>query len=233
MRTGGSFTLQSLSISVSLPYLFPMKTRALGDWIEGPTLILPIYYRCRHVCNQIQMGIATVLEDMQWKAGQQFRILSLSFDAQEGPQDARRARATFLAASGGQADERGWEFLTADQASIDAVLDAAGYSYIAQGEDFLHPVVIFAVTGEGKIVRYLHGTNFLAMDVTMAMAEARDGRVGRTIQKVLAFCFSYDPSGQRYVFNILRVSALAVLGGALALLLFLLLGGKSRSSTPR
>jgi len=209
------------------------ETKPLADWIEGPTLILPVYYRCRHVCNRIQEGVASVLEEMRWRAPRDFRILSLGFDPQEGQQDARRSRSAFLAAAKGATDERGWEFLTGQQEAIRAVLDAAGYRYSREGEDFLHPVVIFAVSGEGKIVRYLHGTRYLSMDLTMALLEAKEGRLGRTIQKVVAFCFSYDPQGQRYVFNILRVSAIAVLGGVALLLLFLLLGGKKRSSLTR
>ena len=58
----------------------------------------------------------------------------------------------------------------------------------------------------GKIVRYLEGVTFLPFEVTMALTEAAEGRVGSTTRKVLMYCFSYDPLKKSYVFNILKVT---------------------------
>ena len=63
------------------------------------------------------------------------------------------------------------------------------------------------VSGTGTIVRYLSGTNFLPMDLSLALIEASEGRIGTTIRKVATFCFSYDPQKKTYVFNLLRVAA--------------------------
>jgi protein SCO1/2 len=46
---------------------------------------------------------------------------------------------------------------------------------------------------------------------------------------VLAYCFTYDPEGKRYVFDFMRIAGIVVLSG-IALFLFLLLrGGKKRN----
>jgi protein SCO1/2 len=45
----------------------------------------------------------------------------------------------------------------------------------------------------GKIVRYLEGASFLPFEVTMALTEAAEGRVGSPMRKALLYCFSYDP----------------------------------------
>ena len=92
--------------------------------------------------------------------------------------------------------------------------------------DFLHPVVVFIVDSKGTIVRYLHGTHFLAKDITLALVEASEGRLGKTIQKVVRFCFSYEAENKTYVFNLLRVSGTVVLLTAAAFLAFLFFGGK-------
>jgi protein SCO1/2 len=79
------------------------------------------------------------------------------------------------------------------------------------GEDFEHPVILIILSPEGKIVRYMYGIDILPFDLKMALVEAKEGRIGPAISKVLRFCFSYDPKGKKIVFNILRVSGVVTL----------------------
>ena len=39
----------------------------------------------------------------------------------------------------------------------------------------------------------------------MAVIDASQGKVMPTVGRLLAFCFSYDPQGKGYVFNLLKV----------------------------
>ena len=86
--------------------------------------------------------------------------------------------------------------------------------------------VVESLRTEG--VRYLYGTEFLPKDLALSLLEAREGRTGRSIRKVVQYCFSFDPKGKTYVFNLLRVSATVILSTAGAFLAFLLLTGKRR-----
>ena len=79
---------------------------------------------------------------------------------------------------------------------------------------------------DGKITRYMYGTDFLPFDLKMALLEASEGRVGPTLSKVLRFCFSYDPKGRKYVFNTLKITGIVTLLFALSLILFLVFKGK-------
>jgi protein SCO1/2 len=200
----------------------------LGDLLTGPTIILPVYYSCTNVCNFLQQGLAKALPAVQRQPGKEYRVLSVSFDETETPQLADRYKRTYLAAMGTPFPEDGWRFLTGDAASIRRLTAAAGYRFQRQGRDFVHPVASFVVTRDGMIVRYLYGTTFLPKDLTMALLEARDGRVGVTIRKVVGYCFSFDPSGKTYVFNILRVTATVVILSAGSFLAFLLLAGRNK-----
>ena len=121
--------------------------------------------------------------------------------------------------------EDGWRFLTGDSSNIRRLTDAAGYHFQRRGREFIHQVASFVVSRDGTIVRYLYGTTFLPKDVTLALLEARDGKTGATIRKVVGYCFSFDPRGKTYVFNLLRVSATVVLVSMGAFFSFLLLTG--------
>ncbi len=201
---------------------------ALRELITGPTIIVPIYYSCPNVCAFLQADLARNLPLVKMQPAQDYRVLSISFDELDTPAAARAARKTYLTAMGQPFPEQGWRFLTGEADASRALTEAAGYRYLRQGNDFLHPVVIFVVTGEGRIVRYLHGTRMLPMDLTLALTEASEGRLGSTIRKVVRFCFSYDSQQKHYVFNLLRIAATVILVTAGGFLLFLFISGRKR-----
>ncbi len=205
------------------------KEVTLGELIDRPTIIAPVYYHCSNVCNFLQAGLARALPEVKLSPGEDFQVLSVSFDETETPELARKIKHTHITSMAGRFPPDAWHFLTGDLNSIRRLTEAAGYGFQRQGVDFLHPVAIFIVTPDGKIVRYLHGTSFLPMDLTLALMEASEGRVGATIRKVASFCFSYDPENKTYVFNLLRVSATVVFLTAAGFLAFLILGGRKKN----
>ncbi|CAH2031042.1 SCO family protein [Trichlorobacter ammonificans] len=205
----------------------------LGDLISGPTIILPVYYTCTNVCNYLQGGLARVLPALKAAAGSDYRVISISFDPSETPEQATRTRKMYLTAINAPFPENGWRFLTGEPEDIRRFTTSIGYRFKQQGRDFVHPVASLIVSGDGTIVRYLYGTSFLSKDISLALLEAREGKVGTTIRKVVDFCFTFDPQGKTYVFNILKVSATVVILSAGGFLLFLLLTGtRRRSRTP-
>lgn len=200
----------------------------LGELITGPTIILPVYYSCTNVCNFLQQGLAGALAGVKRVPGKEYRVLSISFDETETPALAARYKRTYLTAMNGPFPEEGWRFLTGDLPEIRQFTEAAGYRFLRKGRDYVHPVASFIVSRDGTIVRYLHGTTFLPKDLTLALLEARDGKVGATIRTVVGYCFSFDPAAKTYVFNLLRVSATVVILTAGSLLAFLFASGRKR-----
>jgi protein SCO1/2 len=89
-------------------------------------------------------------------------------------------------------------------------------------------VASVVVAGDGTIVRYLYGVTILPKDLSLALIEARKGVAGTSIRKLMEYCFTFDPVGKTYVFNLLRVSATVVFLTAACFLLFLIFGGKKR-----
>jgi protein SCO1 len=200
----------------------------LSRVITGPTIIVPVYYRCSNVCSQLQGDLARVLPDVRLSPGTDYRVISFSIDETEPPDLAARAKRTYLAAINAPFPPSGWSFLTGDAASIRRLTDAAGFSFQRQGVEFIHPVVSFVVSGDGMIVRYLYGSSFLAKDVTLALMEAGEGKVGTTMRKVVGFCFSFDPARKSYQLNLLRICGTAVLLCVGGFFLYLVLTGKKR-----
>ena len=200
----------------------------LADLVTGPTIILPVYYRCSNVCSVLQTRMASALQQLEREPLKQYRVISVSFDEEETPELASRSRRTYQAAIRKPFPEEGWRFLTGDAASIRRLTDALGYRFQRQRQEFAHPVVSIVVAGDGTIVRYLYGLSILPKDLALAITEAKSGITGASVRKLMDYCFSYDPAGRTYVFNLLRVSATAVILCTGGFLTFLLLSGRKK-----
>ena len=117
--------------------------------------------------------------------------------------------------------ENGWHFLTGQQSEIDALTKAAGfqYQYDPKSEQFAHSTAIMILTPEGKMARYLYGATYHPRDLRFSLAEASENRSTMAVQKMLLFCYHYDPKAGGYVLfatNLMRV------GGVLTVLLIAL-----------
>jgi len=200
----------------------------LGDLVDRPTLLILVYYRCPSICNPLMNGVAEGLDRLDLVAGRDYTMLTVSFDDREGPDLAKEKKANYLKTFQRPFPPEGWRFLTGDTAAIRALTRSVGFKYKRDGEDFLHPVTMMAISPQGKIVRYLYGMTFLPFDLKMAVFEAAEGRVGPTISKVMLYCFSYDPEGKTYVFNILKVTGTLLLFLIGCFVLFLVITSKKR-----
>ncbi len=184
------------------------KQARLKDLIDKPTIIAPVYLGCMHECPMLLMGLARVLGQIELvKPGRDFQVIALSFDENDTPAIAREKKSNYVKAIGRPFPADAWKFLTSDKANIRKFTDSIGFKFQRDSEhDFSHPITLVVIAPGGKIVRYLEGFTFLPFEVTMALTEAAQGRVGTTTQKVLQYCFSYDPLKKSYVFNVLQVT---------------------------
>ncbi len=179
----------------------------LKTMIDKPTIIAPVYLSCMHVCPLLLNGLAEALGKIEMvKPGNDFKVVTLSFDDRDTPAIALDKKRNYLKAVGKPFPAQDWTFLTGDSESIKKFTDSIGFKFQQDNEhDFSHPLTLVVIAPGGKIVRYLEGTSFLPFDITMAVNEAAGGRISSTGRRVLMYCFSYDPLKKSYVFNILKV----------------------------
>jgi protein SCO1/2 len=204
----------------------------LRDLIDRPTIIAPVYLHCAHVCSRLLTGLAEALGKVDLLLpGKDYRVVTVSFDEQEGPEVAREKKPNYLTAIGKPFPADAWPFLTGDDANIRKFTDAVGFKFQRDGKDFSHPVALIVLAPGGKVVRYLEGVTFLPFQVTMAVNEAAAGKVGTPTGRVLAYCFSYDPLQKSYVFNILKVVGTVVILTLLSFFIYLMVTGKKERGT--
>jgi protein SCO1 len=198
-------------------------TVTLRQCISGPTLFTMLYFRCTDACGLLLSGISKVLRPFADDSATAPNFIALSIGEREGPGDAAKAQAIADQIMGKPYPAGRWHFLTASQENIRKVAEASGFHFVKKGDDYDHPLLVMVLSPQGKVTRYIVGTDFLPADVTLSLMEARKGTLQPTIARILRACFSYDPHGRRLVFKTLQVSATVILAllGAFAVFLFI------------
>ena len=206
------------------------KRVTLGDYLgDGkPVLVALVYYKCPLLCSLTLNGIVGALRQQTWKLGQQYRVVTVSFDPAEKPELAAQKQRGYLGLLGLTPEEHGkdWPFLTGDKQNIDALSDALGFKFRWDelNKSWDHVAAIMALSPDGKITRYLYGVQYPSRDVKLSLFEASGGKVGTTFERALLRCYAYDTSTKSYrVFALIfvRVGALTVLGMLVILLTLL------------
>ena len=190
------------------------KPVSLKSLVNKPTILTLVYYKCPGICSPLMNGVAEVVEKMDMEAGRDFNIVTISFNPREDYIMAQEKKKNYTDMMKKKIPQESWKFLTGDSLSIARITDAVGFRYQSQGEDYMHGAVITVLSPEGKITRYLYGTEFLPLDVKLALTEASEGKTGPAINKLLKLCYSYDPQGRKYVLNLTRI-----IGGGMLIVL--------------
>jgi len=185
---------------------------ALKGLIDKTTVLAFVYYKCPGICTPLMSEITNVINKSDLEAGKDYRIITISMDDRENPQDASEKKQSFLTMIDKPFPPDAWEFLTGDSISINKVTEAAGFHFERVGTQFIHTTSVIFISPDGKISRYLYPDydkkgefGILPFDFKMAVIDASNGKVMPTVGRLLAFCFSYDPKGKGYVFNLLKV----------------------------
>lgn len=194
--------------------------RPLRDYFgKGKPVILNlVYYQCPMLCNLVLNGQVSVLRELAWTAGKEFDIVTISIDPTENWGLATRKKQYYLETYGKPEASTGWHFLADYQGNVKKLASQIGFSYRwdDRTQQFAHAAALMVLTPDGRVSRYLYGIKHKPRDVRLALAEASEGKLGSLGDKILMFCFHYDPAARSYVpfaRNIMRA------GGVLTMLL--------------
>jgi protein SCO1/2 len=205
----------------------------LKNMVKGPTILSLLYYKCPDACSTLLTSIANVLRPFADKPESAPNVVTISIDENETPADAMKAKTIAFEAVQKPYPAGQWHFLTGPAESIKKVTGAVGFRYVKKGNEFDHPLGIIILSPQGKVVRYIMGTDYLPMDISMSLMEASNGTVQPTIARVLRACFSFDPKSHRFVFNILQVSATVIFSLLGIFIIYLIVSGKKRMARDR
>lgn len=201
------------------------QTVKLGQFYDGthPVVISLVYFGCGGLCSFHLNGVVDSLKKLDWSAGEKFQYLAISFDSNEGPMLAEEKKASYMKVYSRPGTEKGWHFLTADAATIAKLTDQIGFKFKwnTEAKEWAHASAAVVTTTDGKISRYLHGILFEPNTFRLSLSEATDGKIGTLVDRMVWFCFHYDPKQSKYTLYATRI--MKVGGVAIILILSMIL----------
>ena len=202
-------------------------TVSLRQLIDKPTIINFVYFNCPGLCSPLLEGIAKAVERTDMDFGKDYQVITISFDITDTPEKAKQKKINFIQnISKEKADH--WIYLTGEKENVYKIADAVGFKFKQTGLDFAHPSGIILISPQGKITRYLYGLEFLPFDLKMAIIESQKGLARPTINKVLEYCFNYDPRGQGYTLSVTRITGTIIIFIALIVFVSLLISKRKK-----
>jgi protein SCO1/2 len=200
------------------------RTVTFGDCMDGKTTILVMaYFRCPMLCTQVLNDLVKGLKGVPWNIGNEFNVVTVSFDDRETPEMAAAKKKTYVEDYGRSGADRGWHFLTGGQRSILRLANAVGFQfrYDPKNDLFAHPSCVMILTPQGKVSRYFLGLHenregAYSRDLRLGLVEASEHKIGTPVESVLLFCYRYDPETGKYTMMALNLVRAA---GAVTVLL--------------
>jgi protein SCO1/2 len=222
--TTPSFSPEEVGITERLGATIPLDLElkdetgqavTLRQLIDKPTILTLNYFRCAGICTPQLSGVAEVLNRTEAVPGQDFQVLTVSFDERDEPEVAAQKRTNYLGEITRPFPPAAWRFLTGPAATTRALADAVGFKFKRVNDDFVHAAAIIFLSPKGEVTRYMYGITYLPADLQLAAQEAARGEAQPTINKFLKFCFSYDPAGRKYVLKTTTIGASIIILAAL------------------
>jgi len=201
------------------------RTVSLGRYLgQRPMILVLGYYHCKHLCDVVLKGLVNSLNQISFRAGRDFEIVSVSIDPRDTPAAAMKRKQEALTrynkSSGG-----GWHMLVGEDDSIHKIASAAGfgYAYDPAQDEYLHAAGILVLTPTGRISRYLYGVKYQPLDLRLALVEASANRIGSPVDQLLLRCCHYDPTTGRYSLTVIVILRWAGSALVLAIVAYVLL----------
>ncbi len=221
--------LREVSIEQKLNTQLPLEltfrnengsTVKLGDYFgKKPVVLALVYYECPMLCTQVLNGMVSSFKVLSFKPGEEFEVVTVSFDPRETPTLAAAKKKTYvgyLPEAKRASATNGWHFLTADAESIKTITQAVGFNYHFDEatNQSAHASAIMVATPEGKLSHYFYGIEYSPKDLRLSLVEASRNKIGSPVDQLLLYCYHYDPATGRYgavVMNMVRVGGIGFL----------------------
>lgn len=189
---------------------------------KRPVILVMVFYECPMLCTEILNGTLRMMQELEFTAGKEYEVVTISIDPREGPVNAMAKKNQYLRRYDREGTFDSWHFLTGQEPEIRRVADSIGFKYFwdEQTAQYVHASGITVLTPTGRISHYFYGVQYDPGDVRLGLVEASANKIGSPVDKLLLFCYHYDPSSGKYnvaVMTFVRVfgvfTVLAMIGG--------------------
>ncbi len=183
---------------------------------SNPTVLVMAYYECPMLCSMVMNGLSDAINGSDLNPGLDFNVLTVSIDPSENSDLAKQKKNNYINQNFSDIKEDFWTFTTSNSSDINKLSDQLGfnYSYDSYTDQYAHPAVIYILNEEGEISHHLFGVTPSSNDFTLAINEASDGKFASIFDKILLYCYQYNPDAGSYSIvatNVMKLSGVATI----------------------
>ena len=190
---------------------------------DKPTVLLMAYYECPMLCSMMLNGLSNVINDSNLIPGEDYNVLTVSIDPKETSKLSKEKKNNYMSNYFSESNNDFWTFTTSSADNINQLANELGfkYSYDTNTNQYAHPAVIYIITEDGTISHHLFGVSPSANDFTLAINEAAGGKIASVFDKILLYCYKYNPDAGTYSLVAANVMKLAGVSTLFAMFSFL------------
>lgn len=229
---------QAIDLNLTFTSSVDNKPHQLKEYFQTgkPILLNLVYYECPMLCTMVLNGVVAGMKGLDWSVGKEFNVITISINPKEDKDMVQTKREAYVnsytqfSKDDSTKHERdqttvmnGWHFFTGEESQIKSLADQLGFSYTYDKieKQYGHPAVTFILTPEGKISRYLYGITYRPRDLRLALLEASQGKIGNVFDRLLMFCYHYEPNSRGYALQAFKVMRVGGAGTAMLLVGYL------------
>lgn len=203
------------------------ETVVLGDYFDGetPVILVMVYYECPVVCPVVLSQLTSSLNELDYLAGSDYKVLVISFDQDETTTLALGERTKFLddyKRSNEPGAREGITFHTGDVPNIRNLVNSIGFSFNpTTNGDYSHPISLMILSPDGKVSRYMYGFDYPPQELKLSLLDASQGKIAKSFgDRLLHFCYQLDPTAGKYSLQAFRVMQI----GAILTVILIIIG---------
>jgi protein SCO1 len=192
---------------------------------DKPVVLVMVYYECPVVCPVVLSQLTTSLNKLDYTAGEDYKVLVVSFDHTETTSMALGERTNFIdsyeKASQASAQD-GIAFHTGDALNIRRLVNSIGFNFnpLDNGE-YSHPISLMILSPKGKVTRYMYGFDYPPQELKLSLLDASQGKIATSFgDRLLHFCYKFDPLAGSYSLQAFRVMQI----GAILTVILIIIG---------
>lgn len=198
-----------------------------GEYFDGqtPVILVMVYYECPVVCPVVLSQLTASLNELDYIAGEDYKVLVVSFDHEETTTLALGERTKFLdmyKRSDDTAAREGIAFHTGDVPNIRNLVNSIGFSFNPTTKgDYSHPISLMILSPEGQVSRYMYGFDYPPKELKLSLLDASEGKIAKSFgDRLLHFCYQLDPLAGKYSLQAFRVMQI----GAILTVILIVIG---------
>ncbi|MEW6467690.1 MAG: SCO family protein [Bacteroidota bacterium] len=170
--------------------------KSIRELLKGdkPIVISPVYTRCPSSCSIITGGLKGSVSELG-TLGQDFSIITFSFDPNDSPDDLRTFQKRW------NIDGKDWKVISSDEEGVKQLLASLDFQvdYDSAMNEYAHPNLVIVLTPSGKISRYVYGISPKPNDLRLSLLEAKKENTSLGLfEGIFLRCFRFDPGSRTY-----------------------------------